>query len=402
MKTTYKTLIAVLCCAMALNAQAQNRTFQRNKVLIEKHTGTGCKACPSADNEIEKYIADTGNEDKVVILRHHSFRGGYLNTPCSEQISGKWYVGAWPTVLVDRYAFFGQETEAKFHSTEKIELIRSLQTIEKRMDTQTYVSLSFDGSSYDPSTRKLRLKLSGEVTKELPFLRIHAFITQDGIIKPQTTPTGIMGSYIHNDAVRDCLTSDTDGDVLTPNADGTYNVTLETTLLDKYGNGQDNNNEQYMSKTVLEDMKVVAFVSSFTDLSVSYYVRDYSFCEVHNADIIALTDLPKEAPCAAPTIEYADGTFVCASTTDGATCHYDVTPIAQTSDGQGTIDLNAPAFTVTAYADATGYVRSAKVRRTFTIRDILGEDTSDVSDVNGDGRVNKDDIEALARKILKK
>lgn len=390
MKPIYNTLFAALCCMVALNAQAQERTFHRNKVLIEKHTGTGCPACPSADNVIEKYIADTNNEDNVAILRHHSFSGGLLNTSVSVALAGTWHVGAWPSVLVDRYGFFGAKTECASYSTTNAYDIRSLRTIEKRLEAPTCVSLSFEGSSYDPATGKLRLVLSGEVTEKLPYPRIHAFITQSGIVASQS---GATGPYVHDDAVRDCLMDNVDGDVLTVNPDGTYSVTFERVLLSKYGN--------VTSKT--ENMKIVAFVSSYVDDSGSYYTRDYSTSEVHNADVVELLDLPATSPCAAPSIDYKNGAFVGTSATPNSVCHYEVKPLMQsTAEREGIIDLDAPAFTVTAYAEAAGFAPSVKIARTFSLRDILGSDSGDVRDIDGNGLVNKADIDALANKLLKK
>lgn len=390
MKTIQKTLLAALCCTMALTAQAQERTFHRNKVLIEKHTGTGCPACPAADNVIEKYLADTNNADNVAILRHHSFSGGVLNMPCSITNAGTWHIGAWPSIMVDRYGFFGTKTECNSYSTSEPYQIRSKRTIETRLETPTYVSLSLEGSSYDPTTKKLRLVISGEVTKTLPFLRVHAFVTQSGIVASQS---GATSNYVHDDAVRDLVMGNADGDTFTPNADGTYSVTLEKTLSDRYG----------PYKIVPENMKVVAFVSSYVDDSGSYFDRDYSTSEVHNADVVALLDLPTASPCSAPTIELKNGAFVCKSTTPGAVCQYEVKPLMQpTTEREGTIDLDAPAFVVTAYANATGYTTSSKVSRTFTLRDVLGADAADVRDVDGNGRVNKSDVDALVNKLLKK
>lgn len=390
MKTIQKTLLAALCCTMALTAQAQERTFHRNKVLIEKHTGTGCPACPAADNVIEKYIADTNNEDNVAILRHHSFSSGALNMPCSVTNAGTWHIGAWPSIMVDRYGFFGAKTECSSYSTIEPYLIRSKRTIETRLETPTYVSLSLEGSSFDPTTKKLRLVLSGEVTKNLRYLRVHAFITQSGIVANQS---GATSNYVHNDAVRDCMMSNADGDALTVNSDGTYNVIFEKILADKYG----------PFKSIPENMKVVAFVSSFVDDSGSYYTRDYSTSEVHNAEVVGLLDLPTVSPCAMPTIELKNGAFVCKSTTPGAVCQYEVKPLMQpTAEREGTIDLEAPAFVVTAYANATGYTPSSKVSRTFTLRDVLGPNTADARDVDGNGLVNKADVDALVNKLLKK
>lgn len=390
MKTIQKTLLAAVCCTMALTAQAQERTFHRNKVLIEKHTGTGCQGCPTADTAIDNYIADTNNENNVALLRHHSYSTGLFNRPYGTELFGIWGAGDWPSMNVDRYGFFGtNKAERKSYSTDNAYLLRNKQTIEERLETPTYVSLSLEGSSYDPTTRKLRLVISGEVTKTLPYLRVHAFVTQSGIVGYQA---GASNNYVHNDAVRDLIMNNVQGDSFTPNADGTYSVTLEKTLESKYN----------ATNIKPENMKVVAFISSYVDENVSLLYRDYSTSEVHNADVVALLDLPTASPCSAPTIELKNGAFVCKSTTPGAVCQYEVKPLMQpTSEREGAIDLEAPAFVVTATANATGYTTSSKVSRTFSLRDILGADAADVRDVDGNGRVNKADVDALVSKLLK-
>lgn len=390
MKTIYKTLLAALCCTMALGVQAQERTFHRNKVLIEKHTGTGCQACPAADEVVEKYIADINAEEDVAILRHHNYGSSLLNTASSSAIVGIWGAGVWPSMNVDRYGFFGDRKERTSCSTGNAYSLRSLETIERRLDTPTYVSLAFDGSTFDPATMTLRLVLSGEVTAKLRYLRIHAFITQSGI---EAIQMGAPSGYIHNDAVRDRMMVDPQGDVLELNDDGTYCVVFEKTLDPKYG----------PIKTVAEDMKVVAFVSSYVDDTASFYDCDYSTSEVHNADVVALLDLPVVAPCAAPTIEYVAGSLVCTSATEGAVCHYDITPLTASADnGQGALSLTAPAFTVTAYATAEGFTPSSKVSRTFSLRDVVGDDATEVRDVDGNGLINKADVDALVDKLLMK
>lgn len=395
MNSIQKTLIAALCCTMALNAQAQERTFQRNKVLVEKHTGQGCQACPAAEGTLTKHLEKYNNTDNVVIMRHHSFStygAPMIYIQFAKELAGTWGISAWPKLMVDRYNFASSEELRKDRSYINYDasVLNSYNAVQRRMETPTYVSLSFDGSSFDPATGKLRVVLSGEVTKSLPFLRIHAFLTQSGI---KGTQSNGGDNYIHDDASRAFLMKNLDGDALTPNTDGTYSVTFETTLAAKYG----------AIPTVAEDMKLVVFVSSYIDESVGYNDLDYSTSEVHNADVVALLDLPSVSPCATPSITYVGNSFVCKSSTPGAVCHYDVEPCLQlTEKSSGSFDLNAPAFTVTAYADATGFARSAKVSRTFSLRDILGEETSNVRDVNDDGRVNKDDIDALVNKILKK
>ncbi|MBQ0050232.1 MAG: Omp28-related outer membrane protein [Bacteroidales bacterium] len=394
MNTLYKNIVAAMCCTMALSAQAQTtpRTFQRNKVLIEKHTGQGCGNCPSADATLKNYLTNSHNKGNVAILRHHSYSNSDgLYMQFAQSLSSAWGISGWPQMMVDRYSFQADKTDRASHSFAATS-VSSSQMVDKRMAEPTCVSLSFDGSSYDPQTKKLRITLSGEVTKDLPYLRVHAFLTQSNIQSYQRNGSKYEQDYIHDDASRAFLMKDVHGDALVPK-DGKYSVNFETTLQGSYG-----------GTAVKEaDMKVVAFVSSYVDDSNGYWTcDDYSTSEVHNADVVSITDLPSSSPCASPAISFADGKVVCQSTTPDATCTHEVKPFMQTSDSDdAALNLDAPAFTVTAYAEAPGYARSLKSTRTFTLREVLGTGGGNASDVNGDGQVNKSDIEALARKILK-
>lgn len=390
MKTIQTTLLATLCCTMALTAQAQERTFQRNKVLVEKHTGQGCSACPGADNILMTHLTSRNLVENVAIIRHYNYpSSGNLRLGFHDSLSGIWGINAWPKLQVDRFGFVESDKSDRNSHFFDASVLNAYNAVERRVQAPTYVSLSLDGSTYDPATKKLSITLSGEVTKDLPYLRANVFITQSGISAYQAG----QSDYIHDEVSRDYLMNNVLGDPLTVNSDGTYCVRFEKTLSDKYGN------------VAIDpaNMKVVAFVESTCNSENGYYEQDFSTYEVHNADVVALLDLPKEAPCSMPTIDYVNCAFVCTSTTPGAVCHYEVKPLMlPTANSEGTIDLSAPAFTVTAYADASGFATSSKASRTFSLRDILGEDSSNVNDVNGDGRVTKDDVEALVNKVLKK
>ena len=178
MKTIQKTLLAAFCCTMALTAQAQERTFQRNKVLVEKHNGQGCVNCPAAEKVLEHYLSTTSNADNVVIMRHHNYpSSGNLRLSFHTDLSSDWSTNlGWPKMQADRYSFADDKSSSSSHYFEASSF-SYYNIVDTRMQTPTYVSLSFDGSSYNPDTRKLRVTLSGEVTKKLPFLRINAFIT---------------------------------------------------------------------------------------------------------------------------------------------------------------------------------------------------------------------------------
>lgn len=388
MKTIQKTLFAALCCTMALTTQAQERTFQRNKVLIEKHTGQGCVNCPSAETVLEKYLSTTSNTDNVVIMRHHNYGGAPLYYSATNRLLTIWGIRSHPRLQADRYSFADDKSNADSHHF-AASSFSSNAIVDTRMHTPTYVSLSLEGSSFDPVTRKLRVTLSGEVTKALPDLRINVFITQSGI---QSYQSGGTSPYIHDDATCDFLMNDVEGDAFTVNADGSYSVTFEKVVPAAY---RPFNTDFPM---VAEKTKVVAFVSSSYDEKTN----DYSACEVHNVDVVRLADLPKVAPCAMPTIELKDGSFVCKSTTPKAVCQYEVKPLMQPiAEVEGTIDLEAPAFVVTAYAVAEGFTTSERVSRTFSLRDVLGADVSDVRDVDGNGLIDKADIDALLGKLLR-
>ena len=392
MKTIQTTLLAALCCTMALTAQAQERTFQRNKVLIEKHTGQGCQNCPAAEKVLENYLSTTSNADNVVIMRHHNYAPTYapsLYYPATSRLATAWGISGWPRMQADRYSFANDKSDRSTHNFEA-SAFSVYDIVDTRMNTPTYVSLSLEGSSFDPVTRKLRVTISGEVTKMLPDLRISVFITQSGIEAHQS---GGASPYIHDDATCDFLMNDVEGDAFKVSADGTYCVTFEKVIPANY---RPSNTDFSMDA---EKTKVVAFVSS----SYNETTYDYSACEVHNVDVVTLAELPKEAPCAMPTIELKNGAFVCKSITPGAVCQYEVKPLMQpTSECEGAIDLEAPAFVVTATATATGYATSSKVSRTFSLRDVIGPDATNVRDVDGNGSVNKADVDALVNKLLKK
>lgn len=392
MKTIQKTILAALCCTMAFNVQAQERTFQRNKVLVEKHTGQDCSACPSADNILIQHLGNTNNFENVVIMRHYNYPyEASLRMPFHTNLSNVWGFDAWPKLQVDRASFVQSATDRSQRESHYFDASRlnSYNAVTTRVQIPTYVSLSLEGSTYDSATKKLRVTLSGEVTKTLPYLRVNVFLTQSGIPAYQSGQT----NYIHDDVSFDYLMNDVLGDALTLNPDGTYSVTFEKTLPEKFK----------AIPTIEKNIKVVAFINSHYNVEASYYEQDFSTCEVHNADVISLLDLPATATCAAPSITFQEGEFVCKSTTPNATCHCEILPCMKPSDrGEGVIDLEAPAFTVTAYAEATGFSRSVKVKRTFTLRDILAGGTTDVFDVNGDGRINKDDVDSLLSRLLKK
>lgn len=372
-------LLAAVCCTMTLGAKAQNRavtkTFTRNKVLLEKHTGVRCGWCPSGDAAVNGFMGRHPEyADKMFEMRHNSYSSSDMYTlQFHYDICSMWKVDGHPRYFVDRCHPNGYKYEVpdnygiswgSFNS-------ETFDPIGRRLSIPTYVSLSMDGSVYNPSTGKLTVTVSGEVTKSLPDLRISVFLTQD------------HGGY--DGTSRAFLTRSVHGDYL-PVHDGRYSVQYTYDIPSRIG----------QLTTDPSTMKVVAFVSSFDD-------TDFTNSEVHNCDVVSVTSLPNTAPrprltCAAPTISLNGQQLHFESNTPGAVYFYNVTSNASADLSTAKdADLSKATFTVTASAGAPGYNDSPEVTKTFTILDLIG----DKKDVNGDGTISVTDVPTLIKLMQK-
>lgn len=326
------------------------QTFQRNKVLVEKHTGLNCGYCPSGDAAFRGYLGrHPEHENHVIEIRHNSYGAiDFMYVPgLHSRLSSCWEVRGWPCYMVDRCDPNGNRytNAGGYHISWTYWNGESYDPITPRYTKPTHVSLSLDGSSYDPATRQLIVHLSGQVTQSLPDLCVNVYLAQNKI-------SGYTSdSYQH--VTRAYLANDVDGDALTP-IDGVYDVTYTTTLQDKYaGVNADPDN-----------MEVIAFISSFNS-------EDFTYSEVHNADCVSLTSLPAVAlpHCASPEIGLQDGTLHFTSETEGATySHSYSSSFVPLTGAEGYLDM---AFTVTATAHAEGHASSLPTMRTFTLRDLL-------------------------------
>lgn len=255
--------------------------FTRHKVLIEKFTGQTCVNCPPADETLKNYIEENGYEDKVIEMRHYNFtdpiRSGYLKIqPLHTTLSSSWDISSYPSYLVDRCGYKG----AKLSSSPKTtaQAISNLDCVDDRFAQPCKVSLSLDGTTYNPATNELKVVASGKVDTSLPDLRINIFVTQSGII---ATQTGGGSNYEHNGVSRDAIT-DINGDVLKKNDDGIFQMTYDYKLPATLGN----------FATDADKMDVVVFISSWDDYKTK---NDFTNSEVYNAENACLGKLPTKA-----------------------------------------------------------------------------------------------------------
>lgn len=366
----------IFAAAFALNTSAQVQTFQRNKVLVEKHTGIRCGYCAPADAGYISHLNQHPELDgKVVTMRHNSYSEDALSLPFHRTLSTMWEVKGWPTFLIDRCDINGGRyyNAMGYHEDWQVFQSSTYNGLNRRLAQPTYLSLSLDGCLYDPVTRQITVHASGEVTKNLPDLRFHVFLTQDDCMS--------YDADYENEVSRACLNSNINGDPLTV-TDGRYEVTLTSTLEERYGGINVNP----------DNMRLVVFVSSFN-------YDDFSDSEVHNADDVMLRDLPidEDNLCEAPTISFSEGSFVFESSTPGAVYYYDIQPC------EGSIELatpeasDEPAFVVTAFARAQGYGISPTTTRIFSLSELTGN----AADVDGNGTITVSDLGHLI-KLLKK
>lgn len=378
MKSRYFLLLLVTA-ALALNANAQVKTFQHNKVLVEKHTGIRCGFCAPADVAYLSHLDQHPElEGKIITMRHNSY--GFSDALSIESLhralSSMWDIHGWPTFIIDRCDVNGEHyyNAMGYQVDWQVFLSSTYNGLNRRLGQPTYLSLSLDGCLYDPVTKKITVHAKGEVTKTLPNLRFHAFLTQNDCL-----PNGTFD--YENEVSRTCLNENVNGDPLTV-TDGQYEVLFTSTLDEKYGEIDVNPS----------NMRLVVFVSTF-DYS------DFSDSEVHNADCVMLKDLPIDTNnlCEAPTISFSNGEFVFESPTPGAVYYYEIQSCEGSIDLANSTSAEEPTFTVTAFARAEGYGISPTTTRTFRLSELTGN----AADIDNNGTIAVGDLSKLIQ-ILKK
>ena len=336
------------------------RSFTRNKVLVEKHTGLNCPNCPPADNAYNKFLNNHPEyKDKVVLIRHNSYTPDRLTVQgLHSTLSNKWGISGWPTYLIDRCDPDGGlfANPHGYHCQWGNWQSSGWDGIGKRLAKPTYVSLSLEGSAYDPATRKLTVQARGEVTKAVPDLAISVFLTQDSI-EDNT-------DHAYSQSSRTYLTEYIHGDKLTVK-DGWYEYIKEYTVEETYG------------RSIAADptkMNLVVFVSSYDNYTYPFQegTKDFTDSEVHNADEVRITTLPTTtgSRCDTPVIRLQNGALEMSSTTEGAAISYTLAPVPG-STASGNVECADIAFQVTAVAKAENHAPSKVATAVFTLADVM-------------------------------
>lgn len=215
------------------------------KHLIEEFTGQTCGYCPYGMNCIHDFMENDTNF--ILVLHHYGYSQDHFTVAGSKTITNTLKVKGAPTMTINRaktsYLEEGIKRSATtFHPG-------YLPDVDKaQFEKTTYASVNIQ-NTYDPSSRELKIKVSGALSKkDYPFLNLTVLVKESGMIDTQADYYYSFEGwkeFRHTNAVRAFLSA-AEGDPLTVGANQRYSMEYTITLKDAW---------------VPENCMVVAFLS---------------------------------------------------------------------------------------------------------------------------------------------
>ncbi len=215
------------------------------KHLIEEFTGQTCGYCPYGMNCIHDFMENDTNF--ILILHHYGYSQDHFTVAGSKTITNTLKVKGAPTMTINRaktsYLEEGFKRSATtFHPS-------YLPDVDKaQFEKTTYASVNIQ-NTYDPSSRELKIKVSGALSKkDYPFLNLTVLVKESGMIDSQADYYYSFEGwkeFRHTNAVRAFLSA-AEGDPLKVGANRRYSMEYTITLKDAW---------------VPENCMVVAFLS---------------------------------------------------------------------------------------------------------------------------------------------
>lgn len=269
--------------------------YERHLVLIEKFTGLQCYWCGSDNTILNNYLTEKDLHSNVYELRHNSYiPADRFSLSWHTTLKDKWEVSGHPTYLVDRTGDNGERFVNAGGYNTRAESIRNTDWITNRLKAPCRLSLTLDGTTFDPDTRIMKVVVSGKAQTKLPDLCVNLFIALNGAPANQSGE----GMTTINGISRDYLTESVFGDKLNEHEDGTFQVEYFYQLPESIG----------ADKLEPSNLDIVAFVTSWDNYKFSSDPRDKDFSdsEVHNTIARCIGDLPLTA--LAPELPKSEGT----------------------------------------------------------------------------------------------
>ncbi len=210
--------------------------FTTKGVIIEDFTADYCGPCYEGMKNIQKVLKNFDN--RVMLVCHH--HNDDFAISASAVLKAAYDIATIPDCMVNRTKVFGPKIP--FHP-----LDLSATIIKKQLEAETSVHIGMR-TSYDESTKELKIEVEGKLLSELPKARLNVYLVQDSIIAPQA---GGGSYYAHRNALRKVLSAGGAwGEALGVSV-GDFSKTYTYTMPDKIGD----------FATKPDKMYVVAFVT---------------------------------------------------------------------------------------------------------------------------------------------
>ncbi len=200
-------------------------TVTRTSVL-ENFTTAVCQYCPAGHDRIHSALENT-SVNTIWVCHHAGFYTDALTCPANEAYMFFYNANSSyaPAMMVDRYHGDPAEPGPVTGVGDVSTISQYLTEVNSR---PSFVTLNLDNLNYNPDTRAFSGTVTGRFTNEVwnANTRLTLMVLEDSNV---TTQSGATGNYMHFNACRATLT-DTWGDPLTVNADGTYTYNVSGTL----------------------------------------------------------------------------------------------------------------------------------------------------------------------------
>lgn len=273
------TLIIMLFITCSASNAQEGKTFERN-LLIEEFTTEKCGYCPAASLRIERAVEECDAPEKVIIVCHHVGYGtDWLTVPNASNALLWFYQGTSyaPAIMWNRTKVTGKVPVMEV--SESIPEIKEM--INKKLAESSPVSISTVGSTFNKTTRELKIKVSGEFGETLDGnIMLNVYLSEDSIqahrqsmeIPPPSS------TWIHKNVLRYSFTPEW-GDPIEDPTEGTiFEKSYSTIIPDKYSEGEKDVNIN------LDKLKLIVFVSR-------YDAENRNNCQVFNAKQDIVTNL---------------------------------------------------------------------------------------------------------------
>jgi hypothetical protein len=253
--------------SFAMEQEIYASGFQR-KVLIEKFTSQACSACPNGAEIVKSTRASF--EGRSIEVAHHEGYGADAFTIDESVAYTDFFFNQpkfGPAIMIDRsLANSENPTSVVGRVNDNATPLFTEAVLAKALESIAPLNIKIT-HSYNETSRRLDVTVSGEAIHQLPNARVNVWLTQSNIKAFQTKGGD---DYSHNHAIRASLTG-TWGQELVLTPENKYEMTFHYQIPETIGNFD----------VVIEDMEIVAFVAD-------YDATNNFNCRVHNAEAVAL------------------------------------------------------------------------------------------------------------------